>query len=385
MKTPSHILNHLVLFLSAIFVICGCNSIQKESSIIIPTRLWHLSNKDINGEVLDAKYDRQAKQTMVYLKTPDGQTQTIPFRQFSKEDREYAWYDVNTRRGYKDVSFPGSVTFTDETLTPVDVNIPYTMTISDKEVLLGIDARTNAFDHPPEGWCGEVAIQEALMFYGAYYPQSHINEAGNPKHPDLYSNELPIALTNIGMQIERWTRQKTAMPKFIGWVRKQINNGLPVLSGVKIYPTKHKEWSLDHFILITGFKGDSIVLNTTWGYKETLSNRQMRSKQKGFSFANRYDSYYGISIKGWKLPSSNSFPVRLFSQKETVNQMAVIIKCEELEPGVEYSLYKLSSPDEKIKKPIITFKAERTVHAFQDTFSKNTPVIYRCQESNITF
>ncbi|MHC4404275.1 MAG: hypothetical protein ACYTG0_31865 [Planctomycetota bacterium] len=59
--------------------------------------------------------------------------------------------------------------------------------------------------------------------------------------------------------------------------------------------------------------------------------------------------------------------------------MAVIVKCEDLEPGVEYSLYKLSLPEEESAKPQITFKAQQPVHAVHDTITRRSPAIYRCQ------
>src|SRR5438874_7332852 len=64
----------------------------------------------------------------------------------------------------------------------------------DAKRALPIPARTHAPEAPPEGWCGETAIQEGLLYLGVWAPQAIINRAGHPSHPDLYSNEIPIAL-----------------------------------------------------------------------------------------------------------------------------------------------------------------------------------------------
>ncbi len=194
---------------------------------------------------------------------------------------------------------PGTVTFAHKPLSSVDAGkVPETVAGNGGDVLLGIAPRIHALGRPPEGWCGEVAIQEALLYYGAYYPQERINEAGAPVHPDLYSNDIPRALTALGVEYRQWPGGRSDLGNFIGWVRKQIAAGRPVLTGVKIYPTSHEEWGLDHFVLAVGAKGDALVFNTTWGFRYTLGESQLRSTREGFSFANKYRSYYGISIEG---------------------------------------------------------------------------------------
>ena len=157
-----------------------------------------------------------------------------------------------------------------------------------------------------------------------------------------------------------------------------------MLVGVKIYPTQHEEWGLDHFVLAVGVEGNSLVLNTTWGFRYTLTERQLRSTKKGFSFANRYNSYYGISIRRSYRTDDGARPVRLFVQKETADRMAVIVKCEDLEPGVEYSLYRLSAAEDDSPVPQISripFKAEQRVYAVHDTISRESSTVYRCHKS----
>jgi hypothetical protein len=352
-------------------------------------RDWRTSDgKQVaRAEAIDAKYDQESKTTLVYLKRPDGMTLTFPFHKLDDQSREFAWYNVQRQRA-KDsnrpfaLSPPGTVKFTDNPLSPVDAKqIPETVIGKGDNVLLGIAPRINALGRPPEGWCGEVAIQESLLYHGIYYPQEKINEAGKPDHPDLYSYEIPEALKTLGMEYRQWPEGSTNLGDFLAWIRKQIAAGVPVLVGVKIYPTEHDEWSLDHFVLAVGVEGDSLVLNTTWGFRYTLSERQLRSTQEGFAFANKYNSYYGISIKGPRRFEEDARPVRLFTRKETADRIAVIVKCEDLEPGAEYSLYKSSSLEEKNLKPRITFKAERQAYAVHDTITRGSPAIYCCRKT----
>lgn len=351
-------------------------------------RVWRTSDgkHSIRAEAIDAKYDSKSKTTLIYLKKSDGTTLTIPFNTLADQCRECAWYDVLLRRSKHrnrpfSLPLPGTVKFTEKRMSEVNTeDIPETLVKKDGNVLLGIAARDHALGRPPEGWCGEVAIQETMLYYGVYYPQDMINEAGKPVHPDLYSNEIPIALKNLSMEFQYWNNESANLGDFLDWLRKQIADGTPVLTGVKIYPTQHDEWGLDHFVLTVGVKEKSLVFNTTWGFRYTLSERQLRSTDKGFSFANKYNSYYGISIKGFHRREDAVRPVRLFVQKETADRLAVIVKCEGLEPGKEYSLYKLSSAKAANPKPSITFTAKRSVHAFHDTIERASPAIYRCDK-----
>jgi hypothetical protein len=354
----------------------------------VALRVWRTSDgkQTVRAEAIDAKYDRKSKTTLVYLKRPDGTTWTVPFHALDGESREFAWYNVqHLRAKEKDRPFalspPGTVTFPASRLSPVDAtNVPATATRKGDNLLLGIAPRIHALGRPPEGWCGEVAVQEALLYYGIYYPQEQINEAGSPVHPDLYSNEIPRALRTLGVEYQRWSWGPADLGDFLRWVRKQLAAGSPVLTGVKIYPTKHDEWCLDHFVLAVGAEADALVLNTTWGFSYTRTERQLRSTEDGFAFANKYNVYYGISIKGPRRPDNGARPVRLFVQKETADRMGVIVKCEDLEPGAEYALYRLSSAEEKDPKAQIAFKPTRQVHAVYDTIMTDSPAIYRCQK-----
>ena len=279
---------------------------------------------------------------------------------------------------------------------------PATLTRGEQSTTLNIPPRNHDPERPPEGWCGETAIQEAMLFHGAYYPQKQINAAGHPRHPDLYANEVPVALTNLGMDIRtlRDGDRRPDLDAFLAWLRKQLDAGVPVLCGVKINPSKHPEWGLDHFVLAVGHARHSITFNTTWGHRLTRTDKQLRStREKGFAFENRYRSYYGIAIAGPAGRAKDSVPVRLFVQQETKDRMDVILKCEGLRPGTEYAIYRLSSGDRDRKPsapvrglssghdkaplpaPVRVFTAGAASAAFRDVIDKRTPAIYRCRKT----
>jgi len=71
-------------------------------------------------------------------------------------------------------------------------------------VQLPIADRPWAAQAPDEGWCGEASIQMVALHFGAWFPQEAINKAGKPKHPDLWEDEIPVALSELGLQYIQW-------------------------------------------------------------------------------------------------------------------------------------------------------------------------------------
>jgi hypothetical protein len=214
---------------------------------------------------------------------------------------------------------------------------------ADKAIRLEIPDTGQEKRRPESGWCGEAAIQMAMSYYGAYASQQAINRAGKPLHPDLYSNEIPEAMTNLGLEFKAW--QGEGLPAFLRWVRGELRAGHPVLLGVKIYPTSHPEWNLDHFVLAVGCTEDCLTYNTTWKRAETRSLALLSSTEKGLSIANRYDSYYGLAITGIKANSAavNRKPTRIRIGQGRDKEVELHVTAENLEPGKRYRLLKFTA------------------------------------------
>lgn len=213
----------------------------------------------------------------------------------------------------------------------------------DAMVLLPVPARSHAPERPPAGWCAETAIQEALLYYGAFMPQRAINRAGKPKHPDLYWSDIPRAMKRIGLSYRRWSG-KNRQRVFLDWVENQIDAGHPVIAGVKIHPTEHPQWGLDHIVLIVGYDDSALFINTTWGYRERTTHAQLASKEKGLSFNNRYGRYYAYAIDGWRNDGSRSVthsgivPVTLSVNENGTKRMRGTVAVADLAIGRAYEL-----------------------------------------------
>lgn len=166
---------------------------------------------------------------------------------------------------------------------------------------LDIPDRKSAPDRPDSsvGWCGEACIQMAALYYGKHISQHEINRAGAPKHPDLYSNDIPKALGNLSMRYRAWDEANQDIDSYIQWIKKQISLGRPVLCGMKIYPDKHPNWSLDHFVLATGYDRDSVLINTNIFGRVHFPLDQLKSMDSGYTFENKYKKYFAYSIIGF--------------------------------------------------------------------------------------
>jgi hypothetical protein len=263
-------------------------------------------------------------------------------------------------------------------------SLPPSITSSPEKVLLAIAPRGHAPEHPPEGWCGEAAVQMALLYHGAYVPQKQINAAGRPQHPDLYSHEIPAALQNLGVEFRMPRAESRNFPAFLAWMKRQIGQMVPVLIGVKIYPTQHPEWGLDHFMLAVGATKDSLIYNTTWDKQEARSESLLFSTEPGFSFRNSQNAYYGIAIAGIGRRTDAHATVRLFVTGEQDGLVGVIVKCEDLQPRARYVAYKVSRLDQKTAKPLAVFVATESAYGFYDAIPAGEAAIYRCRKAPVT-
>ncbi len=175
---------------------------------------------------------------------------------------------------------------------------------------LPIPDRKQHASSPPSGWCGETAIQEAMLHFGVWASQKRIHAAGKSKHPDLYADEIPVALAALGVEFTRYVpSKKTSFDQF---VRDAIDAGRPVLAGVKILPTEHPTWGLDHFVLVVGYGPSGLLANTTWGAQQWVTD----TAQKGLSLKN---AFYALAIHG-------SGP-RLRVLEETDKQVRLSVEC----------------------------------------------------------
>lgn len=163
-------------------------------------------------------------------------------------------------------------------------------------VLLPIPDRQWAEGAPDEGWCGETSIQMAALHYGAWVPQPVINSLGRPTHVDLWEEDVPTALEQLGLSYER--SHAASRDEFVGWIITQVRLGHPVIVGAKIFPTDHPDWDVDHLMPIVGFSPRGLVFNTNLEPGQEEVPWAALGGPQGISFAGPTGKFYGYAVSG---------------------------------------------------------------------------------------
>lgn len=167
-------------------------------------------------------------------------------------------------------------------------------------VLLPIPDRPEDSGAPPEGWCGETSIQMGMAYFNVEIPQKEIYAAGNPAHPELYADDIDLALNTLGVEYVSWDENNHNLAEFIEWIKANLAKGYPVFCGLKLYPTKHPEWLLDHFVLAVGYNGRGLFINTNnIGDGQLLVEySKLSSLTNKYSFENDKHQYFGRAFRG---------------------------------------------------------------------------------------
>ncbi len=221
-----------------------------------------------------------------------------------------------------------------------------------------IPDRRSDKDAPKEGWCGETSVQMAALYFGAYIPQSVINKAGKPAHPDLWEYDIPTALDAFSLSYEPWKpvapghapvqsqiaasgRVNPApskdIPLLLAWIRRQVFQDHPVVIGTKIYPTHHLDWDVDHIMLAVGFTKQGITINTNSRAGQLEVSNENLMSHHGYSFVNQTNVYYAFAVTGFKNPP-HAVPVSLVVTKEMVGALSIEVQIRSLTPGKKYEL-----------------------------------------------
>lgn len=167
-------------------------------------------------------------------------------------------------------------------------------------VLLPIPDRPWAEGAPVEGWCGETSIQMAALHYGAWVPQPVINSLGRSTHVDLWEEDIPTALTRLGLEYER--AQAGTRDEFSSWIIGQVRRGHPVIVGAKLFPTDHPDWDVDHLMPVVGFSPRGLMFNTNLEQGQLEVPWAALGGQDGISFASPTGKLYGFAVLGFAGP-----------------------------------------------------------------------------------
>lgn len=268
----------------------------------------------------------------------------------------------------------------------------------------GVNVQKN--DLPPRlqwnengGYCGEVSLISAGLYYGQYisqYDARAIALKGAPQNTGqllLGKNDV-YAATAMHLNAVEWnTEQEESTDDFLAWVKQNVVKGYPVAIGIftneylfyaKTDPDAGDS-SYDHIVCANGicsahpltdpsYYGDDILYfsdnglwtgdgstptyNFNFGFDACQADRAEANAPEGaiYSLLNSGENY-GVAITGVIDLNGDTLPVRIetnvndeepeIKDKTSVRPapMPLVLKVtvSELKPGVQYNLYRYSS------------------------------------------
>jgi hypothetical protein len=145
-----------------------------------------------------------------------------------------------------------------------------------------------------------------MNYFGKNLSQKAIHKAGNAKQADLWEDDIPVALNNLGVQYNAWDQDNQDLNGFIKWITEQLQAGNPVILGVKIYPDEDPTWENDHFVLAVGCDSKGLIINTddedegVDGQAHYTWDDMTKNFEDSYSFINKSNVHYGWAISGLK-------------------------------------------------------------------------------------
>lgn len=246
------------------------------------------------------------------------------------------------------------------------------------------------------GYCGEVSLISAGLYYGQYISQYDIRAIASPHIPQSqFESQLLLgvndeyAAAQVHLKGEAWNGRGKTSNQFLSWVKQNVIKGYPVLIG--IYANKYLFYGnsnpdagdpdYDHIVPVIGisskydqndlrYYGDDRLQFSDdgfWGnesdspyyfeyaFDAFQANRRQANAKNGaiYSLSNRGPNY-GIAITGVIDLDGDTLPVRL--ETNVNDETPSIIKGSDtrpqpmpitlkitisgLEPGVKYHLYR---------------------------------------------
>jgi hypothetical protein len=297
-----------------------------------------------------------------------------------------------------------------------------------------LDAMTTQSVHNPipprlqwdenNGYCGEVALVSAGLYYGQYLSQYDARQiAGDGKPQYKASAQLLLgvndayAATQMRLTYAEWTPGKTSTASdFLAWVKGEVIKGYPVAIGV--YTNEYLFYEdtdpdagdpdYDHIVVVTGvasqhplsptyyandvltFSDNGLWTGTASGqpqyafsyeFAAIQATRQQANARSGniYSLADAVRDY-GIAITGIADPNHETLPVRVatsvdYETPQIVDgsntrpapmPLALTVTVSGLHAGAKYNLYRYSSV---ASVPTSAFNGHRSAAADEWSFT----------------
>jgi hypothetical protein len=262
------------------------------------------------------------------------------------------------------------------------------------------------------GYCGEIAIISAGLYYGQYLSQYDARAIASPGIKQNKSNSQLLLGVNDEASAKRMrlkydSKSTSSNADFYAWVKNHVSKNHPVIIGVYnneflLYGDANLnagDDEYDHIVPVIGigsnysltdsFYLDDVILFSDNGlyapngtipdyylYDGTtfLKNRQMANSKNSqiYSLAEYPVNKYGIAILGVMDTNNETFPVRVetsinselpeiknnSSTRPASRSLILTITVSQLIPGIKYNLFRYSNEN---NTPIVNFNANSKI------------------------
>jgi hypothetical protein len=244
-----------------------------------------------------------------------------------------------------------------------------------------------------EGYCGEVSLISACLYYGQYISQYDVRaliSQGEPQNKCqlLVGINDQLAISPLHLNAITWnTEAEQDTDQFVTWVKQMVVKGYPISIG--IYMNQYRFYGntkpdagdpdYDHIVPVFGFSSNSPLTNPNyfgddifylsdnglWGgssppyfFSYTADNFQATRTEANAKDGDLYSlpntaSNYGTAITGIKDLHGDTLPIRLSTnvnyEKPEINNgsnqrpapmpLELTVTLSHLQPGVVYHLY----------------------------------------------
>jgi len=282
------------------------------------------------------------------------------------------------------------------------------------------------------GYCGEVSLISAGLYYGQYISQYDIRAIAGKNAPQnktqlLIGGNDSYAATQLHLNSIEWdTDDEEDTDDFLAWVKQNVAKGYPVAIGVYMNqylfhdnpdPTAGDS-DYDHIVPVIGidsnypltdpnYYSDDVLHfsdNGVWmsdnppylfsyGFDEFQASRKDANAKDGEIYSVSDDaSNYGIAITGVMDLNGDTLPVRIStnynfetpdiangSKRPLPTPLVLTITISGLQPNVVYNLYRYNTID---SVPNSNFNASKALEHWQFTASGSTHVMIERINSN---
>lgn len=245
------------------------------------------------------------------------------------------------------------------------------------------------------GYCGEVAMISAGLYYGQYLSQYDARICAIGRTPQnrgelLLGVNARRAATRMALSFEEWNTRNEPTPDpgaFLDWVRGHLQQGHPVIIGVfnneyLLYGIKNPnagDPDYDHIVPVIGVKSDTSAKTASGSDTIIFSDNGLygNAQNRPYIFEYRFDQFsgdrmqanasgrpvymlpddgpnYGIAVLGVADTDGETLPVRITTDRNFENPaiaegsnlrpppmpLTLKITVSNLTPNVDYRLYR---------------------------------------------